>query len=286
MKYQFIEQHREAFAVAVMCRALQVSKSGYYDWRKRGLSQRAQRDAVLTQQIKAVHEASRRTYGSPRVWAELQAQGTCCGRKRIARLMRLHGLRAKGRGRYRRYPRQSNPRPAENVLNREFSADAPNEKWVADISYIRTDEGWLYLAVILDIYSRMIVGWSMASHLRTELIQDALNMALARRMPQPGLLHHSDRGSQYTSQPSLALLKRHQVTLSFSRPGNCYDNAMMESFFATLKTECVDRRFRSRSEARQVIFEFIEVWYNRMRRHSSLGYLSPARFEAAHSVTS
>lgn len=283
MRYEFIEDHREEFSIVGMCRALQVSKSGYYDWRKRGQSQREQANHALTQRIQQVHEASRHPYGSPRIWAELRDQGFCCGRKRVARLMRLQGIRAKGRGRYRRYRKHSNPVPAENILNREFSADAPNQKWVADISYIRTDEGWLYLAVVLDIFSRMIVGWSMATHLRTELIKDALNMAVARRLPEPGLLHHSDRGSQYTSHDYLTLLKHYKVTLSFSRAGNCYDNAMMESFFATLKTECIDRRYRSRAEARQVIFEFIEVWYNRMRRHSSLGYLSPVRFEAAHS---
>lgn len=286
MKYAFIHEHRMVFPITVMCQVLGVSRSGYYAWRNRPLSRRACDNRDLGEKIQQFYTRSRGTYGSPRIWADLQAMGMSCSRKRVAKLMRYLGLRSKSRGRYkygRRGRRVSNIAP--NLLARDFSAQQPNQKWVADISYIPTAEGWLYLAVVLDLYSRKVVGWSMAPQMRTELVQDALEMAILQRLPAPDLVHHSDRGSQYTSHQYTALLKRHHIQISMSRAGSPHDNATMESFYATLKTECVDRKYRSRQEARQAIFEFIEVWYNRCRRHSSLEYLSPDQFELSKCVT-
>ena len=251
------------------------------------MSKRDREDRDLGEKIQQFHQRSRETYGIPCIWADLQDMGIQCSRKRVARLMRQLGLRSKSRGRYkyrRRGRRTTNI--AENILDRDFTADHPNQKWVADISYINTREGWLYLAVVLDLYSRKVVGWSMAPYQKTELVEDALQMALLHRFPVDDLLHHSDRGSQYTSHKYITLLKRHNIQVSMSRAGNPRDNAVMESFFATLKTECVDRKYNTRREARQVIFEFIEVWYNRAQRHSSLGYISPEHYEQASCVTS
>ncbi len=287
MKFGFIHQHRLEFPVTVLCHVLGVSRSGYYAWRKRSPSQRRRDNRDLGEKIQQLHQKSRGTYGSPRIWADLREMGIRCSRKRVAKLMRYLGLRATNRGSYkvaRRGHRLTNL--AENVLARDFSAERPNQKWVADISYISTHEGWLYLAVVLDLYSRKVVGWSMAARQKVELVQDALDMAIMRRLPADDLLHHSDRGSQYTSHQYLALLNRHHIKVSMSRAGNPHDNAAMESFYATLKTECIDRRYQTRNEARQAIFEFIEVWYNRARRHSSLGYLSPEQFEQSPCVTS
>ncbi|MCQ3931363.1 MAG: IS3 family transposase [Chloroflexi bacterium] len=286
MKFAFVEQHRAEFDIMVMCHVLGVSRSGYYAWRKRQPSKWACENRDLSEKIQQFHQRSRQTYGSPRIWADLQHLGIRCSRKRVARLMRRLGLRSKSRGHYK--VRRRGRRPAyiaENVLARDFSAAHPDQKWVADISYVSTQEGWLYLAVVLDLYSRKVVGWSMASHMKAELVSDALQMAIARRLPGEDLLHHSDRGSQYTSERYITLLKRHQIKLSMSRAGSPHDNAAMESFYATLKTECIDRRYPTRSEARQAIFEFIEVWYNRLRRHSSLGYLSPEQYELSRRVT-
>jgi len=287
MRYGFIEAHRNDYAIKMMCRVLGVSRSGYYAWRSRPPSSRAQANQELLKHIKLVHQDSRQTYGSPRIHAELREQGLQCNQKRVARLMRLHGIQAKQRRRYKLTTRV-NPRraAAANLLNRHFKAEHVNQKWVADITYVSTHEGWLYLAVVLDVFSRQIVGWSMSNRLKTNLVADALKMALLQRQPPPGLIHHSDRGSQYTSRDYQALLSRHHIRASMSGTGNAFDNAMMESFFATLKTECVDRRFQTRSEARLTIFEYIEVFYNRQRRHSALGFLSPLRFESIHSDTS
>ncbi len=280
MKYRFIDAHRAVYPVGRICQVLGVSRSGYYAWRERPLSERKQTNTRLLLHIRAVYQESRRTYGSRRVYHELRAQGIACSRHRIARLMRHDGLRAVQRQRYKQTTRP-NPRlpVAPNILNQDFTAQRPNQKWVADFTHIPTAQGWLYLAAVLDVFSRQIVGWSMSERQQTALVEDALHMALARRCPQTGLLHHSDRGSQYASHDYQKLLAKEHIQVSMSRSGNCYDNAMVESFFATLKAECVDRRFATRAEARSVIFDYIERWYNRRRRHSSLGYLSPAGFE-------
>jgi transposase InsO family protein len=234
----------------------------------------------LTQAIGEVHEQSRGTYGSPRVHAELRERGQRIGRNRVARLMRLAGIRARERRRFKSTTNSKHDYPvAPNVLNREFTAQRPDEKWLADMTYVATAEGWLYLATVLDVFSRQIVGWAMDSVMDHGLVAKALDMALLRRQPSADLLHHSDRGSQYAAHAYQDALKAKGITVSMSGTGNCYDNAMMESFFATLKAECVTQVFNSRSEARSTVFEYIEVWYNRQRRHSALGYLSPAAFE-------
>jgi putative transposase len=283
VKYRFIEQHRDQFPVTRLCEVLGVSTSGYYAARQRQPSKRAQMDERLLVHIRAVYRASRGTYGYRRIYHELRAQLLGCSQHRIARLMRQAGLRAKSRRPYKITTR-GNPRHpiAENLLARDFTAARPNQKWVADITYIATGQGWLYLATVMDLFSRQIVGWSMDVRMQTDLVKHALEMALLRRCPEVGLLHHSDRGSQYTSADYQSLLADHGIQVSMSRAGNCYDNAAMESFYATLKTECVDHRFATRQLARAAIFDYIEVWYNRHRRHSSLGYLSPAAFEYQH----
>jgi transposase InsO family protein len=262
---------------------LAVSTSGYYAWRRRPQSQRAQDNLELVDQIREIHAASRETYGSPRVHAELvQGQGIHCNKKRVERLMRIHNIRGKQRRRRRvKTTDSTHSLPvAPNLLDRQFEANAPNRKWVADITYIPTDQGWLYLAVVLDLFSRRVIGWSMADTMCTLLVKDALEMAVTSRHPQAGLLHHSDRGSQYASAEYRAVLQTSETVASMSGAGNCYDNATMESFFGTLKCELIhDRHYRSQAEARQDIFEYIEVFYNCQRRHSSLGYLSPAAYE-------
>lgn len=264
-----------------MCRVLEVSPSGYYAWRKRQPSRREQANQGLWEAIQAIHRASRGSYGSPRLYAALRAKGMACNHKRVERLMRLHGLRGLDRRSKRpKTTQSSHPYPvAANLLSRDFTASAPNQKWLADITYIDTQEGFLYLAGVEDVFSRRIVGWAMDDRLETALVERALRMALGQRQPQAGLLHHSDQGSQYASLDYRRLLARRQITVSMSRTGNCYDNAMMESFWATLKAECASRVFPSRSAARLAIFEFIEGWYNRQRLHSALGYLSPEQFE-------
>jgi putative transposase len=285
MKYRFIEAHHEEYAVKVMCRVLKVSRSGYYDWRKRKPSARDLANARLLRAIKRIFRRSRKTYGSPRIHAELKAQGTRCSRNRVARLMRKHGIRARRPRRRIRTTNSKHSQPiAPNLLDRQFTAEAPNQKWVADLSYIDTDEGWLYLATVMDLFSRRIVGWAMADHMETSLVEQAMRMALIRRQPGTGLLHHSDRGSQYASKDYRALLAAWGITVSMSRTGDCYDNAVMESFFGTLKTECITERYLTRTDARTGIFEYIEGWYNRQRRHSTLGYLSPHAFEAAYAL--
>lgn len=281
MKYAFIAEHAAVFALQRMCQALEVGRSGYYAWRKRPASLRERANQVLLGQIQETHQGARQTYGSPRIHAALQRQGVRCGRKRVARLMRLHGIRAKQRPKRRPVTtqRQAGAIPAPNLLAQDFSALAPNHKWVTDITAIDTAEGWLYLAPVLDLYSRRIVGWAMAEHMQTSLVEAALAMALARRQPPAGLLHHSDQGSQYTSGIYQQRLAAQHCQVSMSRVGNCFDNAVMESFFDTLKTECADEPFDTRNQARTAIFEYIEVWYNRQRLHSTLGYLSPLEFE-------
>lgn len=281
MKYQFIEQHRQEFPVVVMCRVLSVSESGYYAWRKRPMCQRKREDAQLSVHIQQVYHANRQVYGSPRIHAELQEQGWRCSRKRVARLMCENGITAKRKRRrvVTTNSRHENP-IAPNLLQRDFTATAPNRKWVTDVTYIPTAQGWLYLAVVLDLYSRLVVGWSMSAHCDEELVKNALHMALARRRPNAGLLHHSDRGSQYTSRAYRLLLEQSGMSISMSRTANCWDNAVMESFFGSLKDECVEHStYQSHEQARQSLFEYLEVYYNRQRRHSTLGYVSPLIYE-------
>ena len=265
-----------------MCRVQEVSTSGYYDWRGRAESQRKKQDRRLVVEIKAIHRQSRQTYGSPRIHDQLKDRGIRCGKKRVARLMQLHGLRAKQTRRFKATTDSKHTLPvADNVLSRQFTPSAPDVVWAADITYIPTRQGWLYLAVVLDLFSRRVVGWSMHKRLDRSLVLDALEMALRGRSPGPGLIHHSDRGSQYASGDYQALLEAQQMISSMSRRGNCWDNAPVESFFSTLKRELVHhRRYQTRAEARAELFEYIEVWYNRRRRHSSLGYQSPAEYEA------
>ena len=267
-----------------MPHALGVSKSGYYAWRGRPLSERKRQDALLTEKIRQIHSRSHETYGYPRVHAELRSLGVRCGRRRVARLMRAAGLQGCVRGKKRRTTRRD-PRaaPAADLLRRNFVAGGPNRIWLADITYIPTREGFLYLAFILDTHSRRIVGWSMASHMRTELVVDALEMAVWRRRPATGLLvHHSDRGVQYTAISFGKRLKEAGIVPSMGRTGTALDNAMAESFIATLKSELVHRHcFPDREAARSAIFEYLEGFYNRRRLHSALGYKSPVRYEEA-----
>lgn len=281
MRYAFIAVHVAQFPMRLMCRALEVSRSGYYAWRGRPVSRRCMKNRRLVDRIKAVHEKSRRTYGSPRVHVQLVSEGERCGRGRVERLMRVNGIRAKQKRKFVLTTDSKHDLPvAENILKRKFAVDELNRVWSSDITYIPTDEGWLYLAGVLDLCSRTAVGWSMSETLEKRLVLDALNMAYRRRRPGKGLIHHSDRGSQYASDDYGDLLKSYGMRMSMSRKGDCWDNAVMESFFGTLKNELVHhRKYRTRAEARQDIFEFIEVFYNRERLHSSLGYMSPAAYE-------
>ncbi len=264
-----------------MCRVLGVSPSGYYAWCYRPLSARAQADQALLEQIRAIHTQSRQTYGTPRVHAELRETGVRCGRKRVARLMRAAGLEGAHRRRTTRTTVQDpSLAPAPDLVARAFVADRPDRLWVADITYVRTWAGWLYLAVVLDAFSRRVVGWSMADHLRTELVIDALNMAVWNRRPDPGLVHHSDRGCQYTSLTFGRRCREAGILPSMGRRGDAYDNALAESFFATLETELLTRQtFPHRSAARLAIFDYLEGFYNPHRRHSALGQVAPAEFE-------
>ena len=268
------------YPIVTMCRVLGVSASGYHGWRQRPPSARAQGDALLLDQIRKIHTTSRGTYGAPRIHAELVAEGCHVGRKRVARLMRSAGLAGVSR---RKWPcttqRDRRARPAPDLVKRNFMADEPDRLWVSDITYIPTWSGFLYLAVVLDVFSRRIVGWSMAGHLRTKIVLDALEMALQQRRPDD-VIHHSDQGSQYTSIAFGARCRLAGVRPSMGSVGDCYDNAMCESFFATLECELIDRiRFPSHVAARMAVFEFIEGWYNPRRRHSAIGYLSPDDYE-------
>lgn len=285
MKFRFIQEHAGTFTVRRMCRLLGVSPSGYYAWRKRPPSARELADRVLLKLIRKIYETSRKTYGYRKVHAEV-TKTFSCGRNRVARLMRLAGLRSRRIRRYRITTQSKHKRPvAPNELARNFTAEAPNQKWVTDITYIPTDEGWLYLAAMLDLYSRMVVGWAMESYLADRLTLKALDMALSWRQPPSGMLHHSDRGSQFASNKYLGILVEAGAIRSMSRTGDVYDNAPMESFFASLKMELIHhRRYRTRQEARSDIFEYIEVFYNRQRVHSALGYKSPVEFEALSCV--
>lgn len=267
----------------LMCRMLSVSRSGYYAWLVRSESARSVDNRRMLAKIRAIHARSRKTYGSPRVYKKLRADGEICGEGRVARLMAANGIRAKQKRKFRVTTDSRHNLPvAENVLSRQFDVAEPNRVWACDITYIPTGEGWLYLSAVMDLYSRKIVGWSMSDRLERPLVIDALIMAQRRRKPAEGMLHHSDRGSQYASHEYRTDLRMYGMTPSMSRKGDCWDNAPVESFFGTLKTELVHhRKYRTREEARRDIFEYIEVFYNRERLHSSLGYLSPTDFEAA-----
>lgn len=282
MKFAFIQNHQEEFPIEAMCRVLEVSRSGYYVWQQRPASATAQRQAELLEQIQQIHEESRQVYGSPRVHRELAAQGVKCSENTVAKLMRNAGVRSKMRKRF--VVRTTDSRHAHpiapNTLDRQFQQPAPDQAWAADITYIRTQEGWLYLAALIDLCSRKIVGWATGDSLAAPLVCQALEMALVHRQPNQSLLHHSDRGVQYACDDYQALLATQDIQSSMSRTGNCYDNAVIESFFGTLKTELVHHEnFPTREAAHSSLFEYIEVFYNRRRRHSAIGYVSPHEYE-------
>ena len=280
--FRFVARERATFPVTTMCRVLGVSPSGYWAWSSRPPSARAQADAVLTTRISEIHDRSRGTYGAPRVQAELRFEDDLrVGRKRVARLMRAAGLEGVHRRRFvRTTVRDETAAPAPDLVRRSFTALAPDRLWVADITYLPTWQGFLYLAAVVDVFSRRVVGWSMAGHLRTSLILDAIDMAITRRRPAEGLVHHSDRGTQYTSLAFGRRAREADISLSMGSVGDAYDNAMAESFFASLETELIDRSsWRTRADARLAVFDYIEAFYNPWRRHSSLGQHSPAEFE-------
>jgi putative transposase len=281
MRFQFIDDHRDKFPVTLMCKVLSVSPSGYYAWRKRPASAREMANQELYKKIQAVYNANHAVYGSPRIYRELKDQGVACSENRIARLMRLRGLRAKQSKRFKTTTKRNKAhRAAPNLLKRNFEADQPDQTWLSDITYIRTLEGWLYLAAILDLYTRRIVGWAMSDRMTSALTMSALQMALQQRQPAAGLIHHSDQGSQYTDGTYQALLKDHGIRASMNGAGSWYDNAPMESFFGTLKSELVYHCvYHTRNEAKTDVFRYIESFYNRRRRHSALDYLSPEAYE-------
>lgn len=282
MKFTFIRNHAEEFPIRRMCRILEVSRSGYYAWLKRPESRRSQEDRRLKVQIRTLFRKNHKRYGSPRIYQALR-RGESIGKNRVARLMREDGLIARSRRKFKATTDSNHRHPvAPNLLNRQFDASAPDAVWLGDITYIPTSEGWLYLAVLMDLASRRIVGWSMSDRIKSELTLQALDSAIRRRRPRRGLIHHTDRGSQYACGDYQQALAAHGIRCSMSRRGNCWDNAPMESFFRSLKVELVfGRRFETRASARQEIFDYIEAYYNQKRLHSSLGYLSPAEFEVA-----
>jgi len=288
VRYAFIRDYRSEFRVSKMCEVLEVSRSRFYAWLRNPESKCKRDNRMLQSAIRVAFTKSRQTYGSPRLTVELQESGVCCSENRVARLMNQSGIRAVGKRKYRVTTQSKHSHPvAENLLNRNFSADKPNAAWLSDITYIWTTEGWLYLAGVIDVHSRMLVGWSMGSRITAELTLEALSQAISKRNVTPKLMHHSDRGSQYAAGKYQKLLKKTKMICSMSRKGNCWDNAPMESFFATLKAELVYReQFKTRQEAKAKIFEYIEVFYNRQRRHSTLGNISPVDFEKRQTLSS
>jgi transposase InsO family protein len=281
MKFDFIAREKATYGVDLLCDVLGVSRSGFYASQTRSMSTRKQDDQTLAVHVAAAHAASQKRYGSPRVHQELRAQGHDIGRHRVARLMRAQGLRARRKRRCQKTTDSNHGLPvAPNVLDREFTVETPNTAWVSDITYLWTREGWLYLAVILDLFSRRVVGWALSEQIDRRLALDALGMALRNRRPDRGLLCHSDRGSQYASDDFQSCLVAHGIVCSMSRKGNCWDNAVAESFFSTLKMELVhDADWLTREQAIAAVAEYIEIFYNTQRRHSALGYVSPAAFE-------
>lgn len=286
MRYRFIEDHAAEHRVTALCRVLRVSRSGYYAWKDRPESPRAIENRGLLARIRAIHARSREAYGIVKTHRALKEDGVGCGHNRVARLRRAHGLVAKRVRRFRLAYAARNSEPvAPNRLDRDFTVDRPDRVWVGDITFIPTREGWLHLAVLLDLYSRRIVGWAMSDRQNRQLAIDALTMAIERRQPGPGLVHHTDQGVLYATPAYRAIMQAHHMLASMSRKGNCYDNAVAESFFSGLKNELVwDRDFRTRAEARSAIFEWIEVFYNRERLHQTLDYVSPARYEERAAV--
>ena len=282
MKLRFIQQERRWFSVDALCRAMGVTRGGYWSWVRRRPGPREQADVVLLADIRRIHKDKRRIYGSPRIHDQLQKEGIRCGRKRVERLMQENDIKAKQGKKFKPTTTDSkhNLPVAPNILNRQFTRKRPNEAWVADITYIPTEEGWLYLAAIMDLFSRRIVGWAMGNRINRHLPLRALHMAAQRRRPPPGLIHHSDRGNQYASGDYQKALKKYGMICSMSRKGNCYDNAPMESWFHTLKVELVqDQKYATRREAMAEIFEYMEVFYNRQRIHTSIGGLTPSEYE-------
>jgi putative transposase len=286
VKFRFVEEHREIFRIRKMCEVLKVSRSGFYAWLHRQPSGRAREDEVIAVHVREVHRRSHETYGSPRIYAELREEGKDWGRHRVARIMREEGLRARCARRFRWIANKREELPAApDLLQRKFQASVPNQVWVGDFTIIRTGEGWLHLAMLLDLFSRKIVGWATSASPRQELALETLRMAIEQRQPRPGLIHHSDRGGQYSSAEYQNQLDRHGMRCSMSRPGNCLDNAVAESFFHTLKTEWIyHAHYKTRREARLAIFEYIEGFYNTERRHSSLDYQSPEEYERVKSA--
>ena len=281
MKYAFIDANRNEFPVTLMCKVLSVSRSGYFDWKKRDHSPSEWRRNELVVKIERIHLGSRKTYGSPRVYRMLKGMGEKCSKSTVERLMRENGIRSKMRRKFKATTDSNHELPvAPNRVKRDFTAKAPNRLWVTDITYLWTNEGWLYLAAIIDVFTRKVVGWAMKDRLTLPLALDALEMAVRRQRPGPGLVHHSDRGCQYAARDYLKALGRYRMVPSMSRRGQCWDNAMAESFFHTLKTEHVyHEHFTTRNEARASVFEWIEVFYNRQRIHSAIGFVSPECYE-------
>jgi transposase InsO family protein len=287
MRYRFIQEQQTQMRVSRLCRLLSVSRSAYYRWQQLGPSVREQNNRALLSVVEQIHCQSRRTYGSPRIWFALREQGIQCGRNRLAHLMRLHGIRAKTK---RRFKLTTHSRAGQgtgtDLVQRNFTATRPNRVWTSDITYIWTREGWAYLAVVLDLYSRMIVGWELSERLTASLVTSALDRALSQRPASEGLIVHSDRGSQYASIELAKLAKEHHLQLSVSRTGNCYDNAVTESFFHTLKTEHIYfERYETRQDARTSVFDYIELFYNRQRMHTSINNLSPLQYEQLNDVS-
>lgn len=281
MKYAFIRDHRDCFPVRSLCRVLEVSASGYYDWLDRPMSLRQQEDQRLLGHIRRIHHQSRQNYGGRKVWRALNREGIACGKHRVERLRRLHGIEAKRRARFKVTTQSKRHHwAAPDRVRRRFSTERPNQVWVGDVTFIPTRGGWLYLAMLLDLYSRKVVGWSMSDRNNQALVLNALSMALKHRQPGHGLIHHTDRGQLYCAREYTALLERHGIKPSMGRKGDCYDNAVAESFFNNLKNELIHgQRFETREEAKAAIFDYIEIFYNRQRLHQTLGYQSPHEFE-------
>lgn len=281
MKYAFVGANREEFRITRMCRVLQVSRSGYYDWQGREESKRSQRDRLLLTEIRKVHQNTREAYGATKTWRSLRQGGTVCGKHRVARLRREAGIEARRKRKFRLAYQARNTAPAApNLLRWPFKAAFPDQIWVTDVTFIPTRSGWLYLAVMIDLHTRLVVGWSMKDRPDQQLVNEALMMAVEQRRPRPGLIHHSDQGILYSSGNYLALLKKYGMLRSMSGKGSCYDNAVAESFFSSLKNEIVHHRdYKTRDEARAEIFDYIELFYNRKRIHQSLDYQSPMKYE-------